>query len=96
MDAYSTYNQTKIDPTDEDKATFYTHDSVYCYKIMPFGLKNASTMYQQLVNHVFKHQLGKNTEAHVENLQETFDSLQWYNIKLNPTKCIFGVDSSKF
>ena len=35
-------------------------------------------------------------EKHLDNLQETFDTLRQYNIKLNPGKCAFGVSSSKF
>ena len=35
-------------------------------------------------------------ESHVNDLQETFDTLQQYNMKLNPSKCAFGVSSGKF
>ena len=33
---------------------------------------------------------------HLDNLQETFDILRWYKMKLNPSKCAFGVASRKF
>ena len=32
----------------------------------------------------------------MDNLQETFDTLRQYNMKLNPSKCAFGVSSGKF
>lgn len=35
-------------------------------------------------------------EKHLDNLQETFDMLRRYNMKLNPSKCAFGVSFSKF
>ena len=35
-------------------------------------------------------------EKHLDDLQETFDTLRRYNIKLNPSKYAFGVSSSKF
>ena len=35
-------------------------------------------------------------EKHLDGLQETFDTLRWYNMKLNPSKCAFGVSSGKF
>ena len=35
-------------------------------------------------------------EIHLDNLQETFDTLWQYNMKLNPNKCAFGVPSGKF
>ena len=33
---------------------------------------------------------------HLNDLQETFDTLRQYNMKLNPSKCFFGVSSRKF
>ena len=77
---------------------------------MPFGLKNAGATYQRLVNHMFHPQIGRNVEVyvddmlvksldedkHLDDLQETFDTFRWYNIKLNPSKCAFGVLSDKF
>ena len=77
---------------------------------MPFGLKNAGATYQRLVNHMFRLQSGRNVEvyiddmlvksqdeeSHLDDLQETFDTLQQYNMKLNPSKCAFRVSSGKF
>ena len=77
---------------------------------MPFGLKNARATYQRLMNKMFTHQIGRNVQVyvndmlvkslhennHLDNLQETFDTLQSYNMKLNPSKCVFGVIAGKF
>ena len=77
---------------------------------MPFGLKNVGAIYQRLVNHMFCPQIGQNVEVyvydmlvksldekkHLDDLQETFDILRLYNMKLNPSKCAFGVLSGKF
>ena len=41
LDAFSGYNQIKMHPMDEEKTAFMTERSCYCYKVMPFGLKNA-------------------------------------------------------
>ena len=41
LDAFSCYNQIGMHPRDECKTTFMTELSCYCYKVMPFGLKNA-------------------------------------------------------
>ena len=38
----------------------------------------------------------QNEESHLDDLQETFDTLRQYNMKLNPSKCAFGVSSGKF
>ena len=77
---------------------------------MPFGLKNAGATYQRLVNHMFRPQIGRNVEVyvddmlvksldedkHLDDLKETFDTLRRYQMKLNPSKCAFGVSSRKF
>ena len=77
---------------------------------MSFGLKNAGTTYQRLINKMFAHQIGRNLQVYVDNmlvksrkeddhlddLKETFDTLRSYNMKLNPSKCAFGVMAGKF
>ena len=59
---------------------------------------------------MFHPQIGRNVEVYVDNmlvksldekkhlddLQETFDTFRLYNMKLNPSKCAFGVLSWKF
>ena len=54
MDAFSEYNQIPMYEPDQDKTAFITNRGLYCYKVMPFGLKNAGATYQRLVNKVFK------------------------------------------
>ena len=34
--------------------------------------------------------------AHLDDLKETFTTLRQYQMKLNPSKCVFGVASGKF
>ena len=41
MDAFSGYNQIKMAKEDQEKTAFITSQRLYCYKVMPFGLKNA-------------------------------------------------------
>ena len=38
----------------------------------------------------------KEEEDYLDNLKETFNTLRQYSVKLNPTKCTFGVSSGKF
>ena len=54
MDAFSGYNQIMMHPSDQDKISFITGQGLYCYKVMPFGLKNAGATYQRMVNKLFK------------------------------------------
>ena len=50
MDAFSSYNQILMKEEDQEKTAFITSQGLYCHKVMPFGLKNASAIYQRLVN----------------------------------------------
>lgn len=45
MDAYSGYNQIPMNPFDEEYTTFIMDRGLYCYKVMPFRLKNAEATY---------------------------------------------------
>ena len=95
---------------DQEKTAFLTNQGQYCYKVMLFGLKNVGPTYQRLVNQMFSKQIGRNMEVyvddmlvtsmeaktHLKDLQEAFDTLRRNKMKLNPTKCLFGVSSVKF
>lgn len=54
MDAFSGFNQITMYGPDQEKTTFITDWRLYCYKVMPFGLKNTGATYQRLVNEKFK------------------------------------------
>ena len=56
MDAFSGYNQIKMKEEDQEKTSFVTSQGLFCYKVMPFGLKNAGATYQRLMNKMFAHQ----------------------------------------
>lgn len=109
MDAFSGYNQILMHPEDQEKTSFMTSRGIYCYKVMPFGLKNVGSTYQRLVNMMFADQIGQtmevyiddmlvkslDSEDHISHLQQAFATLRRYNMKLNPSKCSFGVSSGK-
>ena len=74
---------------------------------MPFELKNAGAIYQWLVNKMFIDTLGDTMEVYIDVMLVksfiveqpstiSFDVLKRYNMKLNPTKCLFHVSSGKF
>lgn len=110
MDTYSGYNQIPMNPEKEKHTSFMTDRGLYCYKMMPFGLKNAGATYQWLVNMMFGDMIGKIMEVyvddmlvksrqannHISDLVEAFQILRKYRMKLNPLKCSFGVASRKF
>ena len=110
MDAFSGYNQIRMEDADQEKTFFDTSQGLFCYKVMSFGLKNAGATYQRLMNKMFARQIGRNVQVYVDNmlvkslrkdnnlgdLQETFNTLREYNMKLNPNKCVFRVIVGKF
>ena len=110
MDAFSGYNQIKMNEDDQERTSFVTSQGLFCYKVMSFGLKNAGATYQRLMNKMYAHQIGRNVQVyvddmlvkslrendHLDDLQETFDTLRSYNMKLNPSKYVFGVTTGKF
>ena len=109
IDAFSGYNQIKLDESDQEKTSFVTSQGLFYYKVMSFGLKNAGATYQRLMNKMFAHQIGRNIQVyidhisvkgiqeddHLDDLKETFDTLRSYNMKLTPNKCSFDVTAGK-
>ncbi|CAL8088023.1 unnamed protein product [Prunus armeniaca] len=110
MGAYSKYNQIFMHPDDQAHTSFITDHGLYCYKVMPFRLKNVGATYQGLVNSLFVPLIGstmevyvddmlvksRTTDQHISNLYAMFTILKQYRIRLNPEKCVFGVASEKF
>ena len=110
LDAFSGYHQIPMHPPDAEKTSFITPYGLYCYNVMPFGLKNAGATYQRLVTKMFRPLLGSTMEVYIDDmlvkskqrpdhathLQQAFDLLREYDMKLNPLKCAFGVSAGKF
>ena len=59
MDGSSGYNQIRMNPKDEELTAFRTPKSIYYYKVMPFGLKNAGATYQWAMQKIFDKVLHK-------------------------------------
>jgi len=110
LDAFSGYNQISMYNRDVGKTTFITEASNYCYQVIPFGLKNAGATYQRLMDRVFRDQVDRNVEVYVDDmvvksgtfdqhladLDKVFGRLRKFNMRLNPAKCVFGVEGGKF
>ena len=110
MDAFSGYNQILMHPEDKENTSFMTSRGIYCYKVMPFDLKNTRLTYERLVNMMFADQIRRTmdvyiddmlvkfleAEDHISHMQQAFSTLRKYNMRLNPAKCSFGVSSNKF
>lgn len=88
---------------DVKDVSFITDNGCYCYKMIPFGLRNAGTTYQMMMDCVLKEKKGQNlelyvddlmvkskdVESHLKDLEETLSTLRKYMMMLNPKKCVF-------
>nr|XP_025635758.1 uncharacterized protein LOC112729828 [Arachis hypogaea] len=95
---------------DEEKTAFITPDGIYCYTVMPFGLKNAGATYQRLVNKIFQNLSGSKLEVYIDDmlvktesgeqltndLKVIMNTLRKHQMRLNPAKCAFGMEAGKF
>ena len=109
MDGFSGYNQIKMAPEDMEKITFITPWGTFCYRVTPFGLKNAGATYQRAMTTLFHDLMHKEIEVYVddmiaksqteedqlEDLLKLFKRLRNYRLCLNPNKCTVGVQSEK-
>jgi hypothetical protein len=104
---YSGYNQIKLKKEDKEKIAFIMPYGVFCYQVMPFGSKNAGATYQRMMQSCLGSQIGRNIQVYIDDvvittrkeeslihdLAETFNNLNRYKHKLNPTKCSFGISA---
>ena len=110
MDGFSGYNQIIMDEHDAIDTAFRTPRGNFYYTVMPFGLKNAGSTYQRAMTHVLGDLIHRSVECyiddmvvksreqgrHMEDLQVVFERLRKHQLKMNPLKCAFAVQSGVF
>ena len=69
MDGFSGYNQIKMTLEDMKKTSFITQWETYCYKVMPFSLKNAGATYQRATTNLLHELIHKEVEVYVDNMK---------------------------
>lgn len=107
LDLRAGYHQIRMRPEDEEKTTFKTHHGHFQFRVMPFGLSNAPTMFQCLMNSVFAPYIRKfvivfldviliysrNILEHMTHLQLVFDTLRCNTLYAKLSKCSFARES---
>ena len=97
-------------PDDENHTSFRIPLGLYCYTVMPFGLKNVGATYQRAMNAIFREHMRKTVECyvddiavksrakgdHITDLKTIFDIMWAHQLKMNPPKSFLGVASGKF
>ena len=110
LDAFQGYHQIPLALDNQEKIVFVTPTGNYHYKVMPFGLKNAGSTYQRMMTKMFESQLGRSIEVYVDDMVDKskvvsehvgdftniFRILKKHKLRLNASKCSFGVSSGKF
>ena len=110
LDTFQGYHYIPLALDDQEMTAFATPIGNYHYKVMSFGLKNAGSTYQRMTTRMFEPQLGKSIEVyiddmvvkskvvseHVGDFRNIFEILRKHKLRLNASKCSFGVGSGKF
>lgn len=78
MDSFSRYNQIKMAPKDMEKMSFITLWGTYCYKVMPFGLKNVGATYQWATTILLCDLIHKEVKVYVDDMIVKFKDHEGY------------------
>ena len=68
MDGFSGYNQIMMASEDREKTYFITEWGTYCYRVMPFGLKNAGATYQRATTTLFDDMMHRDVKVYVDDM----------------------------
>ena len=109
MDEFFGCNQILMALENMEKTSFITKWGTYCYRVMPFGLKNAGATYQRAATTLFHDMMRRDVEVYVDDmivksrgrsnhlatLKRFFERIRQFRLRLNPNKCTFGVTFGK-
>jgi len=110
IDLKSGYWQVRVEPKDIHKTAFNTRYGQYEFLVMPFGLKNAPSAFQALMNEIFRPFLddfvlvylddiliySRNEQEHQEHVRKVLEKLRENNLYGNPTKSEFGLTELEY
>ena len=110
LDACSAYWQIKMAEDSIEKTSFICHLGTFCFKYMPFGLKNAPSTCSRVMSKIFEGENGRTCmvylddcismsvgfDQHLENLRILFNRMRKYDLKLKPSKCYFAQTSVSY
>jgi len=104
LDLWSGYHQVRVHPDDVHKMAFRTHHGHFEFLVMPFGLSNAPSTFQALMNFVLKPFLRRcvlvffddilvysaSWTEHLQQLRAVLDTLRVHHLHVKRSKCSFA------
>ena len=110
IDLASGYWQVEVAEKDKEKTAFITHQGLYEFNVMPFGLKNAPGTFQRLMNYVLQDYIGKfvavylddiiiyskTFEQHIDHVNLVLAALRNAILKIKLKKCYFCFPNISF
>lgn len=103
LDLASGFHQIEVDKKDVEKTAFSVENGHYEFLRMPFGLKNAPSTFQRVMDNVLREHIGvrclvymddiivfsTSLKEHLDNLRKIFETLRKYNMKIQLDKSEF-------
>ena len=108
LDLVSGYWQIRVHANSQEKTAFATHQGLYEFRVMPFGVMNAPAVFQRLMQRVLSGLqfisvylddvivYSETLAEHVSHLRIVFEHLRTAGLKLNPAKCRFVCDEVEY
>lgn len=108
LDCVSGFWQIPLIESSKLLTTFITPSGRFCFNRLLFGISSAPEHYQKRISRILEglegvicHMdeifiWGKTKEEHDKHLRRVLKKLLEHNITLNPDKCVFGVQETKF
>ncbi len=109
LDLMSGFWQIEMDPKDRHKTAFCTHEGLYEFCVMQFGLCNAPSVFQRMMQDCLRGLsayancyiddvliASESFDLHLEHLSSVFDRLKLANLKVKPTKCCVCLNKLEF
>ena len=101
LDLLSGYWQVEVAEGDRQKTAFTTHEGLFEFKVMPFGLCNAPATFQRLMDLILAGVqwsrclvylddiiiIGRDFSEHLQNLAVVLQKLREAGLRLKPSKC---------